>query len=427
MLDELTRILREVELGPFLRDVASHLSASFVERSLGILGRMNLISTRAIHRRELREKVKDMPFIYRDLEGDVANDFVDPDLRALSIESLSPEIGLLKTVDDRIRERKRILVLGNAGIGKTTFLRYEILLLLNTKGQLKHYMDKERLLPFYVPLKAVDGTKEYPILNYLLENNRYLEGGGLKRLTVLAKDQELFLFLDGYDEVEIGSRDSANSSQDHISLELRYFLQSEVLRENLSMSLEYREFYAAAQQCRIWISSRKEFFQINPIQLEDVPSINQTHGAHHGIKRAAAVQLAGIGRNRGQLANNIFDKYRNRSKKYNDVLSAEFFLQEIDRSPDQELVGLSYNPLFFTVMAYIYAEKAVAAESFQVTIGQTLPQLILECISLLLSGIDKQKARIVPLAQNAAFLRRRGDYIDEKKDFLYYFASRLLY
>jgi hypothetical protein len=108
-------------------------------------------------------------------------------------------------------------------------------------------------------------------------------------------------------------------------------------------------------------------------------------------------------------------------------LSAEFFLQEIDRSPDQELVGLSYNPLFFTVMAYIYAEKAVAAESFQVTIGQTLPQLILECISLLLSGIDKQKARIVPLAQNAAFLRRRGDYIDEKKDFLYYFASRLLY
>jgi hypothetical protein len=33
------------------------------------------------------EKVKDMPFIYKDLEGDVINDFVDPDLRSLDIES----------------------------------------------------------------------------------------------------------------------------------------------------------------------------------------------------------------------------------------------------------------------------------------------------------------------------------------------------
>lgn len=412
------------ELTLFFQDVASHLVASVVERSLSTLARTSLTSTWALHRRDLMEKVKDMPFIYKDLEGDVINDFVDPDLRSLDIESLSPMAGRPNSIHGRIRERirdhKRLLVLGEAGIGKTTFLRFEILSLLKAKGRLDHYIDGERLLPFYVPLKGLDNTSPFPILRYLLSNNLYLRRNGLKRLLKLGNKHQLFLFLDGYDEIQTRGMQPGGQEDDYLSAEFGYLLHSGSLGLASNIPSQYRAFYAAAQRCRIWLSSRREFFLLDPISLrDDLPG--------GGVSRAMAMQLTGIGNSRHRLADTIFNKYRGRSHKYRELLSAEYFVQEIDRSPDYELVKMSYNPLFLTVMAYIYAGKAIDRGTHDVTFGQNLRELVLECISLLLIDLDEYKARGLPAAHKLALLRRRNDYVDEKKAFLFYFASRLLY
>jgi hypothetical protein len=368
----------------------------------------------------LREKVKEMPFIYRGLEGDIINDFVDPDLRGIDIDSLVLSRQQIGNIDERIRDRRRILVLGNAGIGKTTFLRHEILLLLEKNRRLPRYFEKENLLPFYLPLKALDNSGPMPILKYLLSNNVYLQKNGLKRLTALAQRRELFLFLDGYDEIQVGAGGSTHSAQNFLIAELDLLFQSHAMGDAAPFPAEYHAFYQAARSCRIWISSRREFFLLNPIQLQD-------ESTRRGVKEAFAVHLAGIGSNRQQLANKIFQKYRDRSERYEDILDAEYFLQEIDRSPDSELIDFSYNPLFLTVMAYLYVERAIASGSHNVKLEDSINGLITECTSLLLIDLDKEKARALPTAHREALRRRRGDYVEEKRDFLAYFSCRLLY
>jgi len=77
-------------------------------------------------------------------------------------------------------------------------------------------------------------------------------------------------------------------------------------------------------------------------------------------------------------------------------------------------------------MCYIYVKNVIDAGGHDVSWVNTMPQLILECVSLLLRDLDEEKARDLPAAHRAALLRRRNEYRDEKFQFLHYFAGTLV-
>ncbi len=102
-----------------------------------------------------------MPFIYQNLDIQVMNDFVDIEIQPLELGTfkLKPARFRGKNIDERIKLNKKILFLGNAGIGNTTFHRFKILSILKEKSKVPFLEKRKRVIPFYVPLRAIDNTK----------------------------------------------------------------------------------------------------------------------------------------------------------------------------------------------------------------------------------------------------------------------------
>ncbi|MDT4954643.1 MAG: hypothetical protein QOJ02_2781 [Acidobacteriota bacterium] len=365
---------------------------------------------------ELEAKIKEMPFIYtEELEADIEKDFVEVKIEPIDLESLkiisthAPRIPL----DERLRRTVKIIFLGHGGVGKTTFQRHSILDLIYKKATFIYEKERGNLVPFYVPLKAVDNTDRSPILRYLLEKNRMLSfESGIELLTTLAKEKKLFLFLDGYDEIQLtGSKSMGNYVQAELDLIMssKQNLQDSLFR---NADLKYKGVYQALERCRIWLSCRQEFFEQHPVKINSSDM--------HEKSNLYPVELRGI-INRHRLAKNIFQKY----PKYSDLLNDESFIREVDRS-EEELKSLSYNPLFLTVMCYIYVQKVKEHKNSRVNWVSSFNELILECLRLLLHDLDEDKARKdLSGEEKKAFLARRCEYINEKEEFLPYFASQL--
>ena len=397
--------------------VLSSLSATLLDRGFRQLLIIGGPFGYRLHVRELRGKLKDMPFIYKDIEADLLNDVVEVEFETLESRSLMRArniAGGRTTTTDRIKHRRKALFLGQAGVGKTTFFRQTILKMTENKTRAAFFFPTERLVPFYVPLKVIDNAAPSPILRYLLEANSIFKGPtGKARLASLAQQRRLFLLLDGYDEIPfpgINKRD-----RNYIFDELQLIMGFE--RATTDQTPEESAFYDRFKGCRIWLSSRKEFYE--QYRLNSIHSTIETKT----ISDLVAVELTGIRNNRVTLAGRIFSKYKKRSSKYEDLLSEEYFIQDIDRSPEKDLVDLSSNPLFLTVMCYIYASKVLEAGNHNVVWSQNVCQLVLECIGLLIKDLDQSKSRGLPAAQRAALLRRRNSYSEEKWRFLKYFAA----
>jgi hypothetical protein len=401
----------------FLIALLAKLTASAIEKVALVITRTGLPVPLRVHTRELREKLAEMPFIYKDVDSDVLTDFVDIDIQALNLDELQPQpvprvdIGM----DQRIRSRKKAILLGNAGIGKTTFIRHTILSLIEGEN-LSIFHDGERFVPFYVPLKAVDNTAPRPVVRYLLDNNSYLSGRrGAARLERLARAQRVMLFLDGYDEIylDLGRTGQANYIREDLN-----WLVGKVSDHGHDDYLA--KLYAALTSCRVWLSSRREFYASNQLDLSRV-----YNSAQYPLD-CVGLGLLGVGNSRMQLVRKIFDKYRSRSKIFCDLLSEELFLQQVDRSGNEELRSLSENPLFLTVMCYVYVDRALEADEPGVAWASNTSDLVMRCVSLLLRDLDEYKARGLPTAQRVALTRRRNAFEDEKRQFLPFFAWSLL-
>ncbi len=366
---------------------------------------------------ELEEKIRQMPFIYKDLEIDIINDFVDIELQDINLGTLRLQ-ATNKAIDikedEKLRRTRRMLFLGNAGIGKTTFQRRTILSLIRKKRDVIY--SKERPVPLYIPLKAIDNSKPFPVYRYIRENNPlFSHRFGFEKLLKLTRKGKLFLFLDGYDEIPF-----TGDTDNFVQRELGLVLFPESAAGAASLEDDLKTFYKNLSGCRVWLSSRLEFFEKNPIGLL---------GSGNNLKLGglAAVELKGIGNNRIQLVRKIFDKYRQRSSEYYQFLDEEFFLYEVDNSEDAEISSLSYNPLFLTVMCYIYAQKAIEEKNHKVLWANKFEDLILECLDLLINDLDEIKARDLSKAQRAGLQTRRNLYSEEKKLFLQYFALQLFF
>jgi hypothetical protein len=377
-----------------------------------------------LHMNELHARVKDMPFIYKeqdakDLETDILNDFVDIHLERLDLETLDA-VHLKATMRGPSlmdsHDRRKFLMLGNAGIGKTTFMRHTILRLIIHR-MIPQLFGHERLIPFYVPLKNIDNDGPYPVIRYLLSTSPALRRSGLKSLTRLAEQQRLILFLDAYDECPL-SAVTSNESHSYLREEINLMVAPGSFDRHEFFNPAYKRLYEHLRSCRLWLSSRKEFFMQFPIDFR--------HRVAQGVgplsaQTAMATELRGVGSRRAELVNNIFSKYRKRSETYADLLNAEFFLQEIDAA-QSDIVRLSYNPLFLTVMSFVYATEVIKAKSNRVRWGSTLRGVIMKCIDLLLYDLDEAKTLGFPTAARDAILNRRNKFKDEKLQFLKYFA-----
>jgi hypothetical protein len=216
------------------------------------------VRPRTRHFRELYEKVNEMPFIYKDLEGGSLQDFVEVDMTALDIKTLEStrplqqQTPLSSNVQERFRENRLVFLMGKAGIGKTTFLRHSILELISGKGTSKQFFPGEKLVPFYIPLKSLDFTTESPIVEYLLKDNTMLSGAdGLARLIKLAHKKEIFLLLDGYDEVPFTIEKEGTTNPVHE--ELIRMVQPEKWGYTFDgINHQYDSFYSELVNCRIF-------------------------------------------------------------------------------------------------------------------------------------------------------------------------------
>lgn len=365
-----------------------------------------------IYKSRLAAQLKEMPFIYRDdIPAELVSDFVEVDMLDLDTKSFdrAPQTyGRVSDAADRLRRNRRVLFLGQAGMGKTTYQRYAITQLIADRKSAPFIYPTEYLLPIYVPLKLVDNTQPRPILRHILTRNTlfsYSAKRGLARLTRLASRRLLFLFLDGYDEISFGD-DGFNYVRAELNL---LFGSTPTLRS------QEDAVYEQLQHCRIWLASRREFFDKHVLTLAPPTEAR--------ADTAAAVELRGIGSHRQALVRNIFDKHRRSSELLRELLSEEYFISDIDRSLDVDVRKLSANPLFLTVMCYVYVSRVKSERRHDIDWAQSVQNLILSCVRLLLRDLDDEKARELPRAFRDALLRRRSAYPSEKEAFLKYIAA----
>jgi len=399
----------------FLEDFALGVASSWVASQIDRLSvKLPIVrGSLLIHKRELREKLNSMPFIYRDLKGELLSDFVDVDIATLDSETLAKRSARKIDIasEQRLMQRKKALFLGSAGIGKTTFFRYTILSRL-LKRSLPFFYEEEDFIPIYVPLKAVDNTSQNPIVRHILRMTSFLGRSGVKKLIGLMNRGRIMFFLDGYDEIPFAG---ARGAENYVRSELMLMMAGP--GRGYDVKTEYEAFFSAVRNCRVWLSSRQEFFEQNTI----IPSDKRREFDQDVV----AISIEGVGNNRVRLAKNIFDKYRHRSEVYEEILSEEFFMLEIDSSVDSELRALSFNPLFLTVMCYTYVQKAYSKGTHEAFIAENLVDLILECVNLLIFDLDKGKARDMPAAARAGLLRRRNEFREQKLEFIGFLAATL--
>lgn len=377
---------------------------------------------------ELESTIKKMPFLYDDDNADVIKDFVDIRIQNVNVENLQI-IGTtsitnhsINTSLHKLKEETKVLIIGNAGIGKTTLLRHTALNLINNKATPYFNIgNQEPFLPVFISLKAIRNTKKSPILNYILTNYPLFNGPkGVKRFLAYASKRKIFLFLDGYDEIGFVTKEN------YIQSELAFLLSNGVWSETAANLLEndYKELYGKIKNCRVWLSTREEFYRINPL-IEDI-ELRRKYFNSLLNNSFTALKITGLGENRLKFVKRIFDNYKEKDNIFKDLLDEEQFIEDIDTSNDETLISLSRTPLFLTIMSYLYVNNIDGTKKIVVDWLTNFEQLVKECINVMLVDLDKYKVRNLTSAQREAFKRRRNSYEIEKKEFLNYFSLCLL-
>jgi len=367
---------------------------------------------RWVYKNWLLSRYRDMPFIYQDLRLEVLNDFVELNLSSLDSSTLTSQqrsVYDTRSAIDKMRDYRRGLFLGEGGIGKTTFFRFATLNIMGVVGGERVINESESVIPFFVPLKALDNASDHPLLYALADNNPYLgknKKRAIYRLIKLARNRGVAFFLDGFDEIPYAG---GNQSLLHEVYAL-FSSFDEALSGALSRS-EYADFYREARGCRVYLSSRREFFLAHPINApRDVPRW----------------EVSGLTDKRASLVGNIFRHYKNENASlFANVLNVEEFMRQLSFSKDQGFEQLSGNPLFLTVICFVYVNEIRSGSSAGEMFKQSSSDLVERCIKLLLSGIDKAKTAGLSDIDARALMHRRSAWPNQKFAGLQYVASHM--
>lgn len=397
-------------IASFLLQLVPNVLAAWLDRGLQQLYKAGLPTTKRAYLQELRNSLEDMPFLYRNISLATAEGFVDIDLAYLNKDkqSAGPAARTELTTFERLRNTKRAVFIGAAGIGKTTLFRFSALsTVLRNKSGFQLEPD-EAVVPVYIPLKAIDNREPFPIARYITHRVSYFKGKrGLKRLVRLAQKSRLFLFLDGYDEIPIVGGPT------HIIRELELLFAGDGSAfKDVSDHPVYGRFYGSFLGCRVWLSTRVEFLRANP-----VPFGRGTQFWSPG----------GIGSHRQALVERIFARYKQHpGSELAEILSSEVFMQQLRVAGDGDLDELSGNPLFLTVMCFVYVSDLIDHKRPEDVWGNGIDAVIKRCISALLVDIDESKARGLSEGERKALLSRRSAWSDQKRLFLEYLAATTL-
>jgi hypothetical protein len=360
------------------------------------------------YKRRLLARMEDMPFLYKDMRLSARDDYVEPQLATASNSTTQQAHGNpnldFRTPFTKFHESRRAIVFGEGGYGKTTLFRHLTIRTLQQRRS-RPVLDGPRLVPVFVALKTVR-LSDFSILDAIQRSDPYFDGPlGLKRLTRLAKRKRLLLFLDGYDEMPHAG------GLAHVVRELETIFDNySSLAPTFFEASEHGHIYRAIQGCRVYLSSRREFFFYSPIEVGS------------NVQRWI---VKGLDDRRIELVEKIFDNYRVSSGSSSGVdLDAELFMQELKKTGDDELHQLSRSPLFLTVMCFVYV-RGVTREGRSSVFSRGAYDIIHECIRLLISELDAAKAKGLTGAQRLALTNRRAAFPEEKIEFLQHFAVKL--
>ncbi|MBS0215554.1 MAG: hypothetical protein JSR50_07320 [Proteobacteria bacterium] len=367
---------------------------------------------RSGYKARLRQKLIEMPFLFRDMQLSARDDYVALDVLSITSDGLRAQKDTFADHRGPIAKfeaYRKAFLFADGGYGKTTLFR-NIALEVLARRPWQEFLGARGLLPIYVPLKVVQTAADFAIIEAIQASDPYFSGArGLSRIKRLGSKGKLIIFFDGYDEMPY------TGGFDHVKRELETLFEKNSMSGALSFGYAsvfaesvYWPIYKAIRESRIYLASRREFFEYNPI---------------YGVPEVQTWYVRGLDDRRITLVEKIFSKYRGKTiSSSGKKLNAELFLQQLSRA-STEIGELSQSPLFLTVMCYIYVTEGASDNSPVFSSGAS--ELVRICIRLLLQDLDEYKSRDFDEATRQAISNRRSAYPDEKLDFLRFFAKKL--
>ncbi len=354
-----------------------------------------------------------MPFIYKNIDSNVLEDYVKVEFSKGKGSTSNSNLNLQNY--DLLKDYNKCLLLGMPGMGKSTFLRHVFLKVLQKDFEQDFLRGFVNEFPIFVSLKTVNNTSKSPILHHIVRqlSAYYKRDRVLKKLNELSKYKKLFLVLDGYDE--IGFSESNNFIKEELEILLSAGNNAFTLKDNKFIDKNFLELYNNLVECRVWLSTRPNFYSTN--RLDVIPNrLIDPHIKISGALDYVEMEILGLA-NIIELVEIIFSKYK--GTPIFEKLSAEIFVEDIERSNDEELITFSKRPLFLVIMCYIYAKKVEEGKiDYKKIWVQNIDELIIECIEVLLKDLDKYKVQEEPKFFQAQYYRRRGEFFEEKFEFL---------
>ncbi|CDN88068.1 putative NTPase (NACHT family) [Hydrogenophaga intermedia] len=361
---------------------------------------LNIIRLERTYLRRVAKEVEKMPVIYRGIELNTRTEYVEASLNTLTeaADSLRlPRRGhdATKLRNHEVNRARRIVWLGEAGIGKTTLLRKTVLEIASRQISEESLIKQDGLIPIYVPLKAVSVSHPAPVLYYILNSIDYFRGyWGKRRLLRLARSQRLAIFLDGYDEIPYIDKARLIESELGILLSNHLFLDTW-----LSPSRDYGEIQRAMQTCRIWMTSRKEFFFAHRVSLS----------------KASCFEVCGLSSNGAELIRKILIYYQKKIKREGGKpLDEGAFLSSLHTGIKIGLADLSNNPLFLTILAYAIFEAMRNGEEVSKVWRHGQGGIISACANQLLLDMDKEKFEPISSIDRFRLVNNRARWAHQK-------------
>lgn len=387
------------------KSIATKIGAAVVTQLAKLLrprlsSMFSAIQIERLYLRRVARQVERMPVIYRGIEMNPRTDYAEASLTRLAnaedslrLSRPSSEVNRLK--DYQINRVRRIVWLGEAGIGKTTLLRKVVLEIATRRFSEDSLIKEPGLVPVYVPLKAVSVLHAAPVLNYILNSIDYFRGSlGRRRFLRLALRRRLAIFLDGYDEIPYLDKERLIERELGVLLSSNYFIDT-----RLSPSREYGKIHRALQQCRIWVTSRKEFFFANQFALS----------------QASCFEVQGLPSNGYELIRSILAYYkRNIAREGGEPLDEARFLDFLNTGIAEGLGDLSNNPLFLTILAYSTFQAMRAGGDVSAVWRDGQRGVIGACVNQLLLEMDKEKFESLSVIDRTRLTSNRARWSEQK-------------